>query len=82
MSVIFETCNRAYKILEHVDVLTSFSFATQLKRNVIIDNKKKTSNHLIIFKENLKITYNYRLLPRPSLRTKMLLMIVKDKTGN
>ena len=76
--VIFETCNRSYKILELVDVLISFSFATQLKPNVIIDNKKKTLNHLIIFKENLKNTYKYILVPRPSLRTKMLLMTVKD----
>ena len=78
MCVNFETCSRDYNILELVDILTSFSLATQLKRNVIVDNKKKTPNQLRSFKENLKNTYNYRLVPIPSLRTKMLLMVVKD----
>ena len=78
MCVNFETCSRDYNILELVDILTSFSFATQLKRNVIVDNKKKTPNQLRSFKENLKNTYNYRLVPILSLRTKMLLMVVKD----
>ena len=77
-----ETSNRGCNILELVDILTSFCFATQLKRNVIIDDKKKTPNHLRNFKENHKITDNYSLVFRPSLRTEMLLMIVKNKTGD
>ena len=77
-----ETSNRGCNILELVDILTSFSFATQLKRNVIIDDKKKTPNHLRIFKENHKITDNYSLVFRSSLRTEMLLMIVKNKIGD
>ena len=41
-------------LLQLVDILTSFSFATQLIPNVIIDNKRKTPNHLIIKKNPQK----------------------------
>ena len=77
-----ETSNRGSNILELVDILTSFSFATQLKRNVIIDDTKKTPNHLRIFKENHKITGNYSLAFRPSLRTEMLPIMVKNEIGD
>ena len=59
MSAVSKTYNRAHNITELVDISYQIFLSQQMKRNVIMTNKKGKSSNVRRLENSLKTPWNY-----------------------